>query len=177
MWVTRENVCVLCVRGSVSLNRGKHMQRGGMRSAAHFPLKAACATCAHACECVHVEQCSPRSRFPFLSTPDGVVFHWAGHSILRHTRSVLQSTVKTKKVHIQQRGCARLVLCCKTTQGWSDNRQSYENKIKKLLCTVTIINLIFRCSFALLCFTQQFFCSNSSVMAHTYKSVMVSLNH
>lgn len=117
---------VHAVTGSVSVNREKHMQHGGMRPAFHFPLKTACATCAHACVCVHVKQRGPHSLFPFLSNPYGIVFHYQiivmslSFHPLSHQVSLAVIDCETNlkgKVHIHQRGCALLVICCKTTHG------------------------------------------------------------
>lgn len=176
---------VHAVTGSVSLNRDKHMQRGGMRSVFHFPLKAVCATCAHACVCVHVEQCGPLT-LSFLVEPlwscvslpanrDELVIPSSitpGYSCSRSWRQKFTST--SEAVHDWCSAAKPL-----TADLITGSNMFYANKIKKLLFyrSINIISLSNRCIFVLFCFTQQFFCSNSGLMAHGYKFVIVSLNH
>lgn len=109
------------VTGSVSLNRDRHMQHGGMSLAFHFPMKAAPATCAHSCVCVcvHVERCAPP--FPSSSNPYGIVFHYPLIAMILSfhppSHQVSPAVSCEHAAHVHQRGCARWVLCCKTAHG------------------------------------------------------------
>lgn len=107
---------------------------------------------------------------------------WACYSILRHTRLVSQSV--TARLTWRQ----KFTSTSEAAHNWcsaakpltadliTGGNMFCANKIKKVLFyrSISIINLIYWCSFVLFCFTQLFFSSNLSVMAHG--CVIVTVN-
>lgn len=124
MWVTRENVCARCHRKCVTKLRQAHAAQRD-EDGVYFPLKASCATCAHACVCVHVEQCGPYSPLLFLSNLYVIVFHCQliAMSLSFHPPShqvSLAVNCEDKSSHPPVRLRTIGVLL---QQGWSGNRQ------------------------------------------------------
>lgn len=108
--------------GSVSLNRDEHMQHGGMRRPVHFPLKAACASGAHARACARVSSSAVPTR-SFLSCGTRLVLCFTA-SLTSHPPSQqvsLAVSCEDKSSHPP----ARLRTIGALVQNRSDNRQEH----------------------------------------------------
>lgn len=185
MWVTRENVCARCHRKCVTKPRQAHAARRDEVGVPLSPESSLCNLCTRLCMCACRAVRSPLT-LSFLVEPlwscvslpanrDELVIPSSitpGYSCSRSWRQKFTST--SEAVHDWCSAAKPL-----TADLITGSNMFYANKIKKLLFypSINIISLSNRCIFVLFCFTQQFFCSNSGLMAHGYRFVIVSLNH